>query len=686
MQAEYEELLNEVDLVAQSQGLLKSEAFFKIYTDAAVDSGDIEDAQYCPVLHEGRPSYRIDGYYLNAEQGELGLLICDFRPASQLQNVNAAECESLFVKVLRFFQNALSAEFVSSLEDSSPAFQAAWLIHSARPQIKRVRVVVLTSGRLSVRKALTTTTTDGGIRFTCSVLDFQRYHGIESSRRGVDPVEIDLTESPLAPLPCLVASSDDGRYASYLVVVPGKILAEIYGLYGARLLESNVRSFLQAKTKVNKGIQATIKNEPQNFFAYNNGLTATASEITIKHSEGLPFITNVRDLQIVNGGQTTASILYARDKERRDLEDVFVQMKLSVVSESATEELVPNISRFANSQNKISDADFFSSHPFHLQMERMSRRLSAPVRDGATSASKWFYERARGQFKDAQAYLSPANKKKFEIEFPKDQMIDKTDLAKYELSFQQSPHLVSQGSQKCFLAFADVVQTLWDPDATEFGDGYYRDAMARASIFRWTDRMIGDADWYQSDRGYKAQTVTYTIALLAHLLEKQGRSLDHRKIWNKQEPTAGLKLYLGSLAPQVAAFLRRTPDSIRNVGEYCKRPVCWKNLCGELGDANPDLSIDDFSHDKEEAQKVHRENRETRKIDSGIDAQAAVFKRGGEFWASVRDFVHARKLGSPTERGVLDVCVDIPTKIPTEKQSTVALRILATAESEGFDT
>lgn len=263
-------------------------------------------------------------------------------------------------------------------------------------------------------------------------------------------------------------------------------------------------------------------------------------------------------------------------------------------------------------------------------------------------------------------------------------MVDKTDLAKYELSFQQQPHLVSQGSQKCFLAFADVVQTNWDPDATAFGDGYYRDSMARASIFRWADRMIGDADWYLSDRGYKAQTVTYTIALLNHLLEKQSRSIDYRKVWNRQEPTPAMKLCLQALAPKVAGFLRRTPDSIRNVGEYCKRPVCWKNLCDEFRDFELTQSIDDFSHGKDDARDLTREDRHIRKIDSGIDAQAAVFQRGGPFWASVRDFVYAKKLGSPTERGILDVCASIPARIPTDRQSSIALKILLAAESEGF--
>ena len=232
MQESFDEFLEDVEYTAHANGLLKSEAFFQLFTEAATDSGDIEDPQYCPVLHDARPSYRIDGYYLNAEQGELGLLIADFRSEPQLQNVNTADCEALFVRVLRFFENSLNSEFLNKLEDQSPAFQAAYLISSSRALIRRVRVIILTSGRLAIRKASLSTRIVAGTRFTLSVLDFQRYHGIQTSKRGVDPIEIDLKENGLSPLPCLPASSGNSNYSSYLAVVPATVLAEIWTCHG----------------------------------------------------------------------------------------------------------------------------------------------------------------------------------------------------------------------------------------------------------------------------------------------------------------------------------------------------------------------------------------------------------------------------------------------------------------------
>jgi hypothetical protein len=684
VQVELTEFLEEVDLTAQASGLLKSEAFFQLFTDAAIESGDIEDSEYCPVLHDARPAYRIDGYYFNAEQGELGLLVCDFRSEPIVQNVHSADCSSLFNRAQRFFENALSLDFLNQLEDQSPAFEAAYLINTSREQIRRVRVTILTSGCLSVRKASLSTSVIAGIRFSSSVLDLQRYVGIQNSKRGSDPIEIDLRENGLAPLQCLQASSGTSSYSAFLVVVPATVLADIYGLYGARLLEANVRTFLQARTKVNKGMQITLQNEPQNFFAYNNGLTATASSVKLENIDGTSHLTEIHDLQIVNGGQTTASILYARDRGKVQLEDVYVQMKLSVIDEATDVDIVPNISRYANSQNKISDADFFSSHPFHLQIERLSRRISAPVREGELIATKWFYERARGQYRDQQVYLSPAQTRKFQAEFPKAQLLVKTDIAKYELAFERQPHIVSLGAQKCFMAFAKIIDKKWSDDAANFGDGYFRDAMARALVFRWTDKMIGTSTWYLSDRGHKSQTVAYTISLLAYALSKRGVSLDLRRIWNRQEMPESLKLCLEELAPMVAGFIRKTPDAVRNVGEYCKKQFCWARLCDDFDQHGEFSYPEDVVISLQENKERSKDDKSVRKIDRTIDIQTSVFTLGAEVWSRALKFAIDRKIGTPNERRVLEVCAAIPKRLPTEQQCSVAVKALEVLEQQGF--
>lgn len=676
---DFELFRHELLLEAEAAEVLQATAFFDLYADAAIDNGDVEHIEHCPAIFEGTPRYRIDGYSLNIEQGELCLAVCDFRSGNDLTSLNAAEAEASFKLADRFFENACDQKFINDLEDSSPTFQAAYLIFMNQHAIKRVRVVLMTNARMAIRKKLATMKETNGTRFSYSILDFERYASIQNSRNGSEPIELDFEEHGLPPLPCLKASSDTDEYASYLVVMPGKTLAEIYGLFGARLLEANVRTFLQAKTKVNKGIILTLKDEPANFFAFNNGLTATASEIELGQSDGNSIIRKIQNLQIVNGGQTTASILYARDKDKADLASVYVQMKLSVVNPDVTEVLVPRISRYANTQNKISEADFFSSHPFHVHLEKTSRRISAPPREGSLAASKWFYERARGQYKDEQAYMSPAARTKFQIEYPREQLVVKTDLAKYEMSFMQKPHIVSRAAQKCFLDFAGHVDGLWDKEATHFGDGYFRDAMVRAMIFRWTDKMIASSEWYKNNRAHKSQTVTYTLAVLASHLKKAELDLDYKTLWSRQELPDQLSGFLSELAPLVAKVLNDAPGSTKNIAEYCKIQACWARVEGSF-DYDIEAKLGHCTVSVNDAKTHKRDDRKERKIDSGIDAQVRVMELGSR-WPAIREFGIAKRLLTGTEAGVLQKAQG---GLLSDKQSKVALGALDKLIDNGF--
>ncbi len=572
-------LSSDIEIEAAVSGDLKAACFFRIYHELGTDNGDFPDLTYAPVQRDGRGGYQIDGYAVSADREELFLVVSDYRQKGDVETLDAADLNRCFRRAERFFDLSLREEFISQLEETSPAFDAAWAIYSSRGLLSRIRFVLLSNARLSTRRKSVDTREVNGRAFTYNVLDLRRYTDILSSSGGSEPLEIDILEfNGGKPIPCLRAYSGGDGYESYLVVLPGLLLCEIYGRFGPRLLEQNVRSFLQARTKVNRGIISTISDEPEMFFAYNNGLTVTAAGIeTCTMKNGETGIRLIRNMQIVNGGQTTASILYANDRRKSDLSGVFVQMKLSVVDSDKVEEIVPRISRFANTQNRISEADFFSGHPFHVEMEKISRRLSAPPKAGALNSSKWFYERARGQYADRRA----RGGRRFETEFPKDQVITKTDLGKYQMTFDCKPHIVSQGAQKCFLAFADIVGTDWEKRQVSYtNDAYFRDVVSKAIVFRWCDRMIARSDWYRSDRGYKSQTVTYTVAWLANWAWRSRKVLDLQRIWNDQDAPAGIRDALTLIAPAIAGELRNAPPELRNLGEYAKQQICWERVSG----------------------------------------------------------------------------------------------------------
>jgi hypothetical protein len=620
MRAAFEELREDILLEAEARGIFQQEAFFELYAAAASDNGDTIDLEYAHSRREGgRRPYRIDGHGFDTDRGTLYLAICDYRDGMELESLQNDRLTSLLKQATNFFENACSSEFINSIEETSPAFTAAYSIYSARDLIKRLRVIHFSNARLATKRPPQLGEQVGGVPVVYSVLDATRYFDIQNSFRTPEPIEVNVSAVAGGPIACLKASTDTEEYQSYLLAIPGPVLAEIYGLYGARLLEQNVRTYLQARTKVNKGILETIKKTPEMFFAYNNGLTATASAVDLERLEdGQLAISAIHNLQIVNGGQTTASILYAKDVGKSPLERVHVQMKLSVVPSALIEQVVPKISRYANTQNRISEADFFSSHAFHLQMERYSRILAAPPQNGAMTGDKWFYERARGQYRDGMAYASAAEKRRYQLEYPKDKLIEKTDLAKYVLSFERKPYLVSRGAQKAFMAFADETARAWNSAPTQFNEVWYRNACAMALMFRWTDKYVGGSDWYKDDRGYKSQTVAYALAWIAEQIARQRKaSLDWGQIWNAQSVPDELQDVIISLTPQIAAAIRRTPANVRNVGEYCKFELCWQNIKGTK--FSVPIIPDHLMLDADAVKEEKKEAKSNAKIDREID-------------------------------------------------------------------
>ena len=189
------------------------------------------------------------------------------------------------------------------------------------------------------------------------------------------------------------------------------------------------------------------------------------------------------------------------------LAQVFVQMKLTVVPPERGEEIVPKISEYANTQNKVNAADFFANHPFHVRMEQFSRGIIFTAREGERHDSKWFYERARGQYLNARAKLTTAQQKSFDLEYPKSQLFTKTDLAKFEFSARGKPEVVSKGAQKNFAEFAKDIGDAWTKREAVYDELWFKRLVAKAIVFRRLETEVPKQPWYEG--GYRANVVTY---------------------------------------------------------------------------------------------------------------------------------------------------------------------------------
>lgn len=279
-------------------------------------------------------------------------------------------------------------------------------------------------------------------------------------------------------------------------------------------------------------------------------------------------IQSVSDFQIVNGGQTTASLYQAAKRDRADLSDVFVQAKLTVVSAEEVAAFVPLVSRYANSQNKVNEADFSANDPFHVELEKVSRTVWAPAADGTQRLTQWFYERARGQYQDAiNREGTPGRQRQWKSVHPPQQRFTKTDLAKFENTWAGLPHVVSLGAEKNFREFTIRLPKM---RSTPVDLQYFQALVGKAILFRRAEKLVGA----QNFGGYRANIVTYGLAKLFQLTDDR---IDLRAIWQRQDVSPTLKEALVAVAQVVHGIITNPPGG-RNVTEWCKKEACWDRV------------------------------------------------------------------------------------------------------------
>jgi len=675
----YREFFQDILGAADAEGRYVEDIFFDRFCGELTEAGELETHDRARFLTSR--GVRVDGYGGDPvdSDGILSLIIADFSQSSAIGTLTATEMEAIFKRLSNFLSRSLDEAFRNSIEESLPGFGLADLIAKRWAGVAKVRLFLISNRLLSDRIDGKEAGELQGKPVSYNVWDVGRLHRFVASGHGHEDIEIDLEKDYGGPVSALPAHLKDAGYEAYLVALPGAQLAAIYDRWGARLLEQNVRVFLQARGNVNKGIKNTIENNPEMFFAYNNGVTATAEAVTTLGAGGALVLTSFKNLQIVNGGQTTASIHAASKKKDIDLSRVFVQMKLSIVDHAKAMDVVPKISEYANSQNRVNAADFFANHPFHVRMEEFSRRIFAPSPDGSFRESKWFYERARGQYQDARTYLTPTQRKKFDLEFPKSQLFSKTDLAKFLVLWNCRPDIVSKGAQKNFAYFASEISGEWVKSSDAFNESFYRHAIAKAIVFREVEKLITDQPWYQG--GYRANVVAYAISKLAHDVKNFGRAVDFEAIWRAQRLAPKMREILTVISKAVHEAIVNTPTGISNVTEWAKQQACWSRVA-ELKVDLP-KGLEDIFITKEENRQTERSAIKDQRMLNGIEAQMLVVKAKGAFWRSVKSWGESHQLLTATDAGILDVAASIPNRMPSEKQCTRAIEILGRLQAEG---
>ena len=409
------------------------------------------------------------------------------------------------------------------------------------------------------------------------VIDLNFLASVIESRGNREPLTINFNRDLNKKIE-VIQAADEKNFESYLCVLDGEIIAGLYKRYSSRLLEKNVRSFLQFKG-VNRGIKETIRDKPEQFIAFNNGLTVTATSAIITPYKKVLFLDSLTDFQIVNGGQTTASIYFSQ-KEGLDISKVKVMAKINIakdVNECDLDDLISNISKFSNTQSRVSNVDLRSKSPQLRKLKTFSDSVITP------SGSKWFFERAKGEFLTKVRHAG-SNGNRLKNEFPKERRFTNMELAKYYSAWGACPHLVKKGGEKIFRHFIEVIDPEGNGDkAINIDREFYEKLVAKIILFRQMEKIYGQGK--NSLGQLRAAVIPYVLAVLYMYTDASpsGKYFNLDKIWKEEGFEQDLYEYLKVHMLLMNDLIKKYSAS-EDYNEYSKKTELWASIrdCQEI--------------------------------------------------------------------------------------------------------
>lgn len=694
-----EQFIDQLRFDADHNGTEPEVQFLNKMLEDLESIGELNDPVPMSVEMNGRRNRKMafDAYAYDEADSALILIACDFNnERDTVKTLTNGRINELYSHMLYFLDEALNGKISDYCDDSNPAIIVAKEFRKRvgksmlDTEILRFKFYILSDSVLSKQVKSIAQEDFEGRPVELNIWTLERiFQTFQSDASEI--VEFDTAEFGCDGIQYLKADlGDESEYDAYMGIVPGKFLADIYLKYGSKLLQGNVRAFLSVRGKVNKGIRKTIIESPQNFFTYNNGIAIVARSVGF--SEDGSRITHFKDLQIINGGQTTASLANAiiRKEDKKGMGNLFVPMKLTVLnvendmSEEEVErynEITKTISRCANCQNPVSDADFFSNHPFHVMMENLSRKVMAPPAAGKPYQTIWFYERSRGKWEQEQMKLTVAKRKTFCEQHPKNQVIKKEKLAKCWNTILMNPHQVCQSSAINFSRFADYVEDIYEKSKESINEEFFKKGVCSVIIFDELDTLVNKSDWYPKG-GNKAQIVPYAIAKLISLIPSDA-DLDWRTIWNKQTMYPALANELLKLAYEAHNFLL---DEAKGgiVRTISRTQAVWGNF-KKYKYTLSDTFIKSLIS-KEETRTVEAAAKREHKFNAKLEAGVEIVKLGAAYWMKFYNDMTKANILSYGDLDFIKSIASVVAKynIPTPRQCDRLVKIVNLAEDKGY--
>lgn len=680
-----EDFLNTLRADSVHSGTDTEDEFLNHTLDLLMDFNELDSPEMTGMgdkKGKGGRLMRADGYCFDETDHSLILLISDFQDSREPDKLTRTRVDELYWRLYYFLDEVCNGNISTYFDDSDDVLKISDYIrrrmnaqHDDPQLVLKVKFYILTNKELDTRllstnllkttisntrgkkKKAKTTKKIKKENFNGKPLEIalwypERFFEMENSNNN-EPIVIDVAEDyGCNGIPCIKGNIGDNLdYEAYIAIIPGKLLADIYIEHGSRVLEGNVRAFLGTggSKSVNSGIRRTINTDPTKFFTYNNGIATTASDVETNFVDGQLYITKIVDLQIINGGQTTASLAEAvLKKTNTDLKGIYVPMKLTVIDDRESEDengirfydaMVQSIAKFANSQNKVTAADLFSNDPFHIQMEQMSKRYLAPPGQSAVPTG-WYYERSRKKYKQEQIKLSKDSQKRFQSKFPKSQVITKEQLAMYITTvFSLRPDIVSKGKNWTMKAFGTEISEIYKKNKEAFNEFYFKKCICAAIIYRTVDSYLETHKdsarkptgfWYKTG-GYKLNIVPYSIAKIISSIP-EGLSLDWTQIWNKQAISPSFMREIEIVTKMTNDFICDSNGVI--VTEYCKKLSTWEEFRDKIG-YSPSADFLSELISTAEVKEYEHDAKSDKKDDNNLKNIMAIINRGADYWQNL---------------------------------------------------
>ncbi len=559
----YNNLMIRIDreLINQStlDGNNKENILTKIMIDdlSSGNSPAVRGVQEISMYSNQSIDVKINGFYIDDVEHSVIVYVTSFNAISKPYNLYSYEFNNVLGKLNNFIQQAVKNPelMFNIIHEDNPLYELIYYILHDFNDIDNFCYVLLTNGIM--RELKLPTFKVQGKKVDILVFDIERYRRFLQGQK-VFNVDVDLGILGL-PLSCSHVSSGRNIYDTYCCIFTGEIIYKLFDAYHYRLLNSNVRTYLQLKGNVNKGIMETIEKDPEYFLAYNNGISATASKVTLDYKGN---IKEIKNFQIVNGGQTSASIYNAKVNKGFDISEINVIAKITVVKDEKNyDSIVKNISRYANTQNAIKFSDFSSNDAYNKKMAELSRSIYTPV-VGSKLQTKWYYENVSGSYNNERSD-SPSTAL-FDKEYPKSQYFNKTDMAAYELSYQGFPAEACKGAQDAYKVFVMNLSDLQEPTELDF-----KRLVAKKILY---DKVVSIIDNIGGQG--KAAMARYVVAYFSTIICDNKFELD--EVWKNQSLNNTVINDLQILVPLMVKILReKAQDNLKSVEMYCRMPSTW---------------------------------------------------------------------------------------------------------------